>query len=67
MTYGKYYYIIKVQKGKIGVNEMEGKNLVALSISQLKNLLKTADEKLAREIKAELNCRGIYLKKKGIR
>lgn len=43
---------------------MKGLNLVELNISKLKSLLKKADEKLAREIKAELNCRGVYLKNK---
>jgi len=41
---------------------MEKINLIELSTNKLKKLLKTADEKLAREIRAELNCRGIYSK-----
>lgn len=41
---------------------MKDLKLERLSISTLKKLLRTADEELARRIKAELNCRGIYLK-----
>ena len=39
--------------------------LISKSVSQLKNMLKNASDEEAKKIKAELNCRGVYLKGKG--
>ncbi len=42
---------------------MTSKELIMKSTATLKRMLKKADEETAKMIKAELNCRGVYLKK----